>query len=165
MSALPNCWPYTFNGPGCYRFEISTHAWGMMQRFQQTEPHLTEAGGVLLGRHLRDGSAIIVDEITAPLPGDLCMRTRFYRARRLHQAVIDKLWRTSNGTCTYLGEWHTHPESIPSPSVVDLADWKRRLHNDEYSEPIFFVIVGTQQVGAWEGRRDGSLIRLSIIDR
>jgi integrative and conjugative element protein (TIGR02256 family) len=136
-----------------------------IQRFRQTEPHITEAGGVLLGRHLRDGSAIIVDNITTPLPGDRRSRTRFYRAQRRHQAVIDEAWHTSNGTCTDLGEWHTHPEPIPMPSGVDWTDWKRRLRSDQYSEPIFFVIVGTQQVAAWEGRRDSVLMPLPIIER
>jgi len=136
-----------------------------MQCFRQTEPHMTEAGGVLLGRHLRDGSAIIVDAITTPLPGDIRSRTTFFRHQKRHQAVIDEAWLSSDGTCTYLGEWHTHPEPIPTPSMVDWADWRRRLRIDQYSEPIFFVIVGTQQVAVWEGRRSGELCPLARVER
>lgn len=165
LRAASVLFPYSFEGPGDYRFEISAHVLEMMQRFRQTEALMSEAGGVLLGRHLRDSSAIIVDEITTPLPGDRCTRTRFCRAQSQHQAVIDEAWHKNNGTCTYLGEWHTHPEPIPSPSVVDWSDWKRRLRSDTYSEPIFFVIVGTKQVVAWEGRHNGVLMLLSIIER
>ncbi len=112
---------------------------------------------MLLGRHLRDGSAIIVDAVTTPMAGDRRGRTRFHRAQRRHQELIDQAWRDSDGTCTYLGEWHTHPEPVPTPSQIDWADW-RRLRSDRYTEPLFFVIVGTQEMCAWEGWRMG-LIR------
>lgn len=165
MSSDRSMWPHTFVRPGGFRFEISVPVWLIMQRFQQSEMHMAEAGGVLLGRHLRDGSAIIVDDITTPLSGDRRARARFFRAQRRHQAIIDEAWRTSNGTCTYLGEWHTHPEPIPTPSAVDWSDWQRRLVSDQYSEPIFFVIVGTKHTSAWEGRRDGGIVPLSLIQR
>lgn len=165
VSSSAIAWPWSFDRPGNRCFEISVDAWTVMVRFRQTALHLAEAGGVLLGRHLRDESAIIVDAITTPLPGDQRARTRFYRAQRQHQAVIDEAWRTSKGTCTYLGEWHTHPEPIPIPSAVDRADWKRRLRTDRYSDPLFFVIIGTEQVAAWEGRRNGMLIPLALVKR
>lgn len=160
MNSPALIWPWSFDRLDNRRFEISVDAWAVMKRFRQTAPDAAEAGGVLLGRHLLDGSAIIVDAVTTPLPGDRRARTRFYRAQRRHQAVIDEAWRTSNGTCTYLGEWHTHPEPIPMPSAIDWADWKRRLHTDRYAEPLFFVIIGTEQVAAWEGWRDGMLLPL-----
>jgi integrative and conjugative element protein (TIGR02256 family) len=158
-------WPYTFVRLGGVYFEISVPVRLIMQRFRQSEMHMTEAGGVLLGRHLRDGSAIIADDITTPLPGDKRARASFFRASKRHQAAIDAVWRTSDGTCTYLGEWHTHPEPFPTPSTIDWANWQRRLANDQYSEPIFFVIVGTRATFAWEGRRDGSIVALSLIER
>lgn len=165
MSSDQILWPYTFVRPGGVHFEMSVPVQLIMQRFRQSEMYMTEAGGVLLGRHLRDGSAIIVDDVTTPLPGDKRARTRFFRAWKRHQAAIDEAWRTSNGTCTYLGEWHTHPEPSPIPSAVDWTDWQRRLVSDQYSEPIFFVIVGTKTTAAWEGRRDGSIVPLSLIQR
>src|SRR5215510_5960297 len=88
-------------------------------------------------------------------------RTRFHRAQRRHQAAIDAAWATSEGTCTYLGEWHTHPEPIPTPSPVDWADWRRRLLHDHYTEPLFFIIVGTTATRAWEGRRPDVIVQLT----
>jgi integrative and conjugative element protein (TIGR02256 family) len=121
----------------------------------------TEAGGVLLGRHLRDGNAIVVDAVTVPMDGDRRTRTRFHRAQRRHQAAIDAAWAASEGTCTYLGEWHTHPEPVPTPSLVDWADWRRRLRQDRYTELLFFVIVGTAAVRVWEGRRPDMFAQLT----
>jgi integrative and conjugative element protein (TIGR02256 family) len=70
----------------------------------------------------------------------------------LHQEQIDLAWKTSAGTSAYLGEWHTHPEDIPSPSFIDLMGWQKKLVFDRIGPDIFFVIVGTAEVRAWEGR-------------
>ena len=31
----------------------------------------------------------------------------------------------------YIGTWHTHPTQFPTPSDVDLADWKNKLQYNE----------------------------------
>lgn len=124
-----------------------------MRHHVQNAPNKPEAGGVLLGRHIVDTRDIVVDLLTTPLPGDRQSRNRFFRARREHQAVIDTIWRETDGVCTYLGEWHTHPESIPIPSVLDQLNWRRKLMVDEFSTVLFFVIAGTEQVKVWEGHR------------
>ena len=156
-------WPLIFLRPDETRFEISVAAWQTMQGFIQHASNATEAGGVLLGRHLSDGSAIIVDAVTVPMAGDRRARTRFHRAQQRHQAAIDAAWAASEGTCTYLGECHTHPEPIPTPSPVDWADWRRRLRHDHYTEPLFFVIVGTAAVIAWEGRGPDVFVSLAQV--
>jgi integrative and conjugative element protein (TIGR02256 family) len=160
MDTTPFQLPLQFIRADDTLFEISIAAWSAMQPFVQHSIHAMEAGGVLLGRHLRDRSAIIVDVATIPQPGDRRSRTRFHRARRHHQAVIDKAWRESDRTCTYLGEWHTHPEEIPAPSHVDWRDWRRRLREDNYTEPLFFIIVGTMKISVWEGWRLGLIVPL-----
>lgn len=157
-------WPHIFYRSADLWLEITTAAWLVMQCFTQNATDATEAGGVLLGRHLADGSAIIVDDVTTPLLGDTRRRTHFHRERQRHQIAIDLVWWASNGTCTYVGEWHTHPEAIPTPSRVDWLDWQRRLATDHFTEPLFFVIVGTEQTRVWEGRRDGSLTALSSFE-
>jgi len=83
-----------------------------MRHYVQDVPTKPEAGGVLLGRHILETGDIIVDLITEPMPSDRQGRFRFFRARRPHQAAIDRAWRASGGTYTYLGEWHTHPEQL-----------------------------------------------------
>jgi integrative and conjugative element protein (TIGR02256 family) len=155
--------PAIFFRPNNLRLEICATAWAMIQAFVQRTPDAPEAGGVLLGRHLRDGSAIIVDAVTTPMAGDRRSRTRFYRARRRHQAAIDTAWRDSDGTCTYLGEWHTHPESVPTPSPIDWADWQRRLRDDRYTEPLFFLILGISETRTWQGWRRGVIEPLQAL--
>ena len=113
---------HTFVRPRGFRFKISVPAWLIMQRFQQSEMHMAESGGVLLGRHLRDDSAIIVDNITTPLSGDRRDRARFFRAQRRHQAIIDEAWRTSSGTCTVSGRMaHTLSPSLSLQPLIGLT--------------------------------------------
>jgi integrative and conjugative element protein (TIGR02256 family) len=161
MEEQHQAWPLIFLRPDGARFEVSVAAWQTIQGYIQHASSATEAGGVLLGRHLRDGSAIIVDTVTVPMAGDRRARVRFHRAQQRHQAAIDAAWAASDGTCTYLGEWHTHPEPIPEPSAVDWADWRRRLRRDRYTEPLFFFIVGTTAIKAWEGRQPEVIVQLS----
>jgi integrative and conjugative element protein (TIGR02256 family) len=158
-------WPQTFSRPDGRRFEISVEPWLVMQSFRQNDAYAAEAGGVLLGRHLHDGSAIIVDEVTTPMRGDRRGRTHFHRGRKQHQAMINHAWLESSGTCAYLGEWHTHPKPIPTPSVVDWSDWRRRLRTDQTTKPLFFVIVGMDQTRVWEGTGHGVLTVLSTVER
>ncbi len=134
------------------RLQIGAEASAAMLTFRQDTPEKLEAGGVLLGRRILGGDDIVVDRVTSPMFGDRRSRTRFFRARRLHQAQIDAAWRKSDGTCGYLGEWHSHPEDLPSPSFVDLAGWQKKMLFDRIGANIFFVIVGAMEVRTWEGR-------------
>ncbi len=146
--------------PGGGRLQLGRVAVETILSYVQDEPHRPEAGGVLLGRHILGGEDIVVDRATVPMPGDRRSRTRFFRARRRHQDAIARAWRDSGGTCTYLGEWHTHPEQHPTPSVIDRLDWQRKLFVDRFTVVIFFVIVGTGEIRVWEGRRYGRPVAL-----
>ncbi len=145
----------TFLRSGGGRLEISPAALEVIHSYIQDTPKKDEAGGVLLGRHLLGSNDIVVDRVTWPMRRDRRQRCRFRRARRRHQAEIDRAWRESHGTCAYLGEWHTHPDPDPHPSSTDRQDWARKLRHDEFTEPIFFVIAGTRAISIWEGWRSG----------
>lgn len=122
-----------------------------------------EAGGVLLGRALKETGDSIIDEITIPTEGDRRSRFAFHRSRKKHQQAIDMAWEESQKTCNYLGEWHTHPEPVPTPSSVDLRNWKDRLKKDFFDSPyLYFIIVGTETIEAWEGcKESGIVVKLS----
>ena len=114
-----------------------------------------EAGGVLLGRHIRDSMDVVVDFVTTPSTEDRRSRFRFWRAPKHHQEEINRAWTESEGTCVYLGEWHTHPQADPRPSATDLRDWRRKLREDSFVDPIFYLIVGTASIRAWQGCAGG----------
>jgi integrative and conjugative element protein (TIGR02256 family) len=122
--------------------------------FIQSEPNSTEAGGVLLGRFIKDSKDIVIDKVTIPMVGDKRTRFSFKRSEVMHQRIVDREWNKSKGTCNYLGEWHTHPENYPYPSSVDREDWKRKLKQGNYSSRyLYFIIVGIKEISLWEGDR------------
>ena len=45
----------------------------------------------------------------------------FVRSSKHAQKTINKLWSESGGIVNYLGEWHTHNEKVPIPSLIDKA--------------------------------------------
>ncbi|MCC6175205.1 MAG: Mov34/MPN/PAD-1 family protein [Chloroflexi bacterium] len=144
-----------FARPNGGRVQIGAAPLAALVAHIQDEPAKPEAGGVLLGRHIRDSNDIVVDGVTTPMAGDRRTRRRFRRGKKRHQAAIDEAWRVSNGTSTYLGEWHSHPEPLPTPSLIDRLDWGRKILFDRHADPIFFVIVGISEIRVWEGRRNG----------
>src|SRR5262249_32155874 len=119
------------------QFEISAGAIKAMIEYRQIDSESKEAGGVLLGRHILGTEDIIVDFVTVPLIGDRRKRYSFFRSRKAHQQAIDHAWEENKGTCVYLGEWHTHPEPLPTPSSDDWQEWRRKLYQDQFVEPIF----------------------------
>lgn len=142
-------------------FKLPARIVTILKGFVQDKLDTPESGGVLLGRYIIGSLDVIVDKLTQPMQRDEQSRLRFYRDARKHQQAIDQFWSESEGTCHYLGEWHTHPELVPSPSSQDLCDWQRRLYEDKFdSHSLFFVIVGIDVINIWEGMRESLNIHL-----
>ena len=136
--------------------KIGAEALATMLRFRQRAPGHLEAGGLLLGRYLRDGHDLIVDTVTTPMPSDIRTRFTFERGAEGHQEFVTQQWEASGGTCVVLGDWHTHAEPYPHPSDVDLANWRQLLSEAEEwlggrNAACFFVIVGQATLRGWEG--------------
>lgn len=144
-----------FLRPNGGMFSVSESALTRIIALRQSSPSSSEAGGLLLGRYIINSKDIVVDEVTLPAPEDKRSRFRFFRSKDPHQRIIDALWKSSRGTCNYLGEWHTHPEEIPVPSSIDYSSWEDRMTKDFIdAESLFFIIVGTKDVSVFEGIRN-----------
>lgn len=136
------------------KLKITPEAFQRISEFIQIEPQHSEAGGVLLGRLIKDSKNIVIDRVSIPMVADKRTRFSFLRNAKIHQRIIDKAWKESSGTCNYLGEWHSHPESYPTPSGVDLKNWRNRLIQDTYfSRYLYFLILGIKEFYIWEGDR------------
>ena len=160
MIRLPD--PLVFARPAGGRLKVDRDALAVIARHLQRADDAPEAGGVLLGRRIAGTHDVVVDSATEPMAADRRSRFRFRRHRRGHQLAIDRAWRESGGRSGWLGEWHTHPELDPTPSVVDRADWRRKLVVDRYDESLFFLIAGTGQLRVWEGARRRAVRPLTL---
>ena len=107
-------------------------------RYAQRSIASTEAGGILLGH--RKGKHLHVVRATEPATADRRSRFKFQREIEPHQTIATQAWRQSGQTMDYLGEWHSHPESNPHPSNIDLTEWKKIV--SRASECFVFLIVG-----------------------
>jgi len=120
--------------------------------YRQMRNSDNEAGGVLLGRLILDCDDVIVDEVSTPTSSDVRGRFAFFRGKSDAQRLVDEKWQQSMGTQIYLGEWHTHPESDPTPSAnIDIKNWHRITNNAKFEQEfLFFIIVGTLRTRVWE---------------
>jgi len=135
-------------------FKINLEVLKTMTSFRQDNISKTEAGGVLLGRFILNSNNLVVDKVTIPMAGDKRSRYAFIRSEKMHQKIITATWKKSNGTCNYLGEWHTHPESYPTPSRQDIFNWKNILTTGIFSSLyLYFIIVGINEIRIWDGNR------------
>jgi integrative and conjugative element protein (TIGR02256 family) len=121
--------------------------------YQQHKPTDAEAGGILIGRILVENDHFIIDDVSEPMPTDIRKRARFKRSSQGHQDYYNAVWAANRGHCFYLGEWHTHPESDPVPSFVDVQNWIRIMRLPHETDTLFFVILGTENLRVWHGDR------------
>ncbi|MEZ4961940.1 MAG: Mov34/MPN/PAD-1 family protein [Saprospiraceae bacterium] len=133
------------------RLKISSEALSQMETYRQVSTDTKEAGGVLLGRYIKDSTDVVIDCISTPQRNDKRTRFSFFKNKKEHQNIVNKAWAESNGTSNYLGEWHTHPEPSPTPSSVDKQTWLRQVVESTFeNDSLFFIIVGTTDIAAFE---------------
>ena len=109
--------------------------------YQQTVEHASEAGGQLFARFV--GNEIRIECATGPRPTD--RRSRFFYTpdRNEEQHEIDKLHKRG---FHFIGDWHTHPQLLPSPSHSDLRSIRDAVTLSEHHLNAFvMIIVGTEQ--------------------
>ena len=142
------------------RLIIVADAVQQMLAFRQNSWWQAEAGGVLLGRHLLDTDDLVVDEVTTPQKSDRRGRFSFFRSKR-HEIIAQDRRKDEASTLAYLGLWHTHPESDPTPSGVDRNDWAQALSSDTFhGSQLFFPIVGIERIRVWTMTCDGAFYEL-----
>lgn len=116
-----------------------------MSRYTTRPERELEAGGIFLGSYR--GPHVEISAITEPMPGDRRGRYVFDRSDPGHQTAAKSAWSKSSRTTTFTGEWHTHPEDVPTPSGIDLGTWHGLMKKS--TEPLVFIILGWS--GNWYG--------------
>lgn len=121
--------------------------------YRQVKHSQLESGGVLIGKHLNSGGALLVDDYTPPQASDKQGRCLYFRSGE-HNKIVNKIWQASNGHSTYVGLWHTHPEAIPNFSPIDKKDWLDALNHSSYEgDRLYFMIVGQTHIRCWVGTK------------
>lgn len=107
---------------------IEAEVVSLIASFKQDTPNAAESAGVLIGEYREDLHIRVVDA-TKPCKLDRSTRFGFDRRSPQHQKSVLSAWRSSGKLQTWVGEWHTHPEDHPRPSLKDIREWKKALPN------------------------------------
>jgi integrative and conjugative element protein (TIGR02256 family) len=99
-----------------------------------------EAGGQLFARF--DLPNVIIEEATGPRRTDWRTRNSYRPNRRAEQKEISNRHRRG---LHFVGDWHTHPESIPSPSEQDEVSMQDMVSRSDHALNGFVLaIVGIE---------------------
>jgi integrative and conjugative element protein (TIGR02256 family) len=105
-------------------------------RYQQKRWWQKEAGGQLFARF--DLPDIVVEEATGPRRSDWRTRYAYHPNRSAEQKEIAA--RHANGL-HFVGDWHTHPETLPVPSRDDADSMKDLVVRSKHSLNGFLLVI------------------------
>lgn len=123
-------------------------------RYQQLHTHSVEAGGQLFAQI--NGNDIVLQIATKPHRRDIRTRYSYVPDRAAQQAEIDRLHARD---LHFVGDWHTHPDSHPLPSLQDMRSIKDTFRLSKHClNGFLLVIVGTAPFpgGLYVGLHNGT---------
>jgi len=103
-----------------------------------------ETGGTLVGYYSRDRQVAFVTQILVAKTGARRERSGFFRPPDSVDDQLEKVYRDSEGSIYYLGDWHSHPMGAPTPSSVDLYTLKGLARSPSVATdtPIMIILGG-----------------------
>lgn len=107
-----------------------------------------ETGGMLLG-YEADNENTVVTTIVGPGPNAKHGRFFFTPDSAYQQSRLEEHYWATDGRETYLGDWHTHPKSDSTPSILDKRTLAR-IANEPRSgiaQPAMAILAGG--TGSW----------------
>lgn len=111
----------------------------LLRKYKQVNSRSNESGGILLGQV--KGNSIYIMRASIPTNWDKSSRNSFNRSKDIAQVIINYEFANSNRKTIYLGEWHTHPEKLPTPSSVDKKMIFDQFRDNELNEPFLILVI------------------------
>ena len=117
-------------------------------KYSQKNSKDLEAGGQLFAKITK--KQILIKVATGPRKTDY--RTRFgFIPDRIQEILEIKC--NFRQELHYVGEWHTHPETIPTPSPTDITSIKTCFQKSKHELQWFLmIIVGTKSDSLYVGK-------------
>ena len=125
----------------CYNFNLSISkiVLNVFNKYIQDDEQSPESGGIVTGKIYDD----LIEILNCSEPSDLDTSSRynFNRSFKTAQNFINERFEISNGKEVYLGEWHTHPEDIPTPSKTDINSFTKTIKKNRLNSKVHFMII------------------------
>jgi integrative and conjugative element protein (TIGR02256 family) len=118
-----------------------------LEKFRQAKITDTEAGGQLFA--IFENGKVVIREITGPRPTDKRTRNSYIPDRKAEQREIDYWFKHG---LHYVGDWHTHPSSVPEPSSTDKQNINSAFRSSNHELSGFvMVVIGNASfpIGIW----------------
>lgn len=118
---------------------LSDEVISVFKKYIQNDLKKPEAGGIITGKVYKK----LVEILNSSEPTVLDERSRFNfkRSFKSAQIYINEKFIESKGEEIYLGEWHTHPEDVPTPSQTDIKDFNKTITKNKLNSDIHFMII------------------------
>lgn len=100
----------------------------------------SEFGGLLIGRYVDENTLLQVEDILLPLKYK-SSKYNFERGIEGLREKLEKLYSQSPSQI-YVGEWHTHPNNLPTPSITDINALQEIIcHKEVYiNNPVMLIL-------------------------
>lgn len=125
------------------RFGIRVEASALSDMLRCCRQHrLNETGGVLVGKYSPDHRLAVVTAVSRPTSDTKAGGYWLVRGIAGLASWLEELW--SKGGGYYLGEWHYHPLSSPTPSGQDRKQLAQIARSPRYhcETPLLMIIGG-----------------------
>jgi len=125
--------------------EMDPTVFKIFHAYKQKKVCDAEKGGVLMGKLYPSSNKIIITHAL------ICKNQKSSRYgitlnTKYLQKKILKIWEESEGTITYLGDWHTHPENNPKPSILDFKTFVLNYFTSKFDQNLLlYIIVGNNK--------------------
>ncbi|TXE07907.1 hypothetical protein ES711_10785 [Gelidibacter salicanalis] len=122
-----------------YNLHLNENVLQIFYNYIQKKHDAKEAGGVLTGKIYHELIKIL--NCSEPTCLDYRSKYNFNRSHNSAQIFINKMFHESNGEEIYLGEWHTHPEDIPTPSQLDITSFIKTVSKNKLNSNVHYMII------------------------
>ncbi len=124
----------------------------MVKEFCLSLPN--ETGGVLIGYWLADSEGAVITHVVGPGPCPKHGKTTFVPDSLYHESEIARFYEQSGRVNTYLGDWHSHPNSNTRLSFTDRCTLLKIAKHKEARAPTpLMAVIGASDpltVQVWQ---------------
>ena len=117
--------------------ELTPQALTHFDRYKQNKRWSREAGGQLFAT-FDEPSLIKVVDVTGPRKSDRRSVFGFEPDRVAEKREIAEFFERG---LHFIGDWHTHPQSIPSPSSTDERSMREMVKSSSHNLPGFIMVI------------------------
>ncbi len=127
---------------GVYQLIIKADVLNLFHSYRQDNKAKNEAGGQLFAKW--NNQVMSISQATGVRDNDICSRFLFKpNIFALKKEIINNFREGLH----YVGDWHTHPETVPSPSCDDIETIQSKFSKSKHELNYFvLIIVGTGDI-------------------